>query len=508
MGLLSAADKERVLLSAALVAGPAGVSLNAPTGPLEKEPKAGDRTGDRGGGDASTPGCPARTPSRPTSSLLISSQRTAEVRSRGNSWSLSLGGGSPAASPHSAESRRGMPGAAHFLDQRAHLTDGRPLSSNSHSTQMHSPGLWPSLASYVEANKQSGQQPNTPSPNPNPSPDHTRRDAHSGDAHTGDSQAKRDAALDAAQIEEVLAYRARYAINPFKKEEGAMFLRTRTHNRRRWSHVFPWGWGDYTKNLPGEMGFTGLNWKSLCQPAILPLTTDYIPQVPDLKNSYSNSSPYQLLLDGKCAFDSPESLLQEMVCQRLSQDFQLVEAESGAGQDAASGPAFNPLPYFEYAMKMDHQADRHTPAPGHTSHSSHAGASPSQPSQHSQQALAPTHPSSATHGSANSRLFYILSMGHRIQFLFYEPSTRNVKVTQLTSNREANPNPNPNTSNREARAVTSTGSTGSMTSYTYELWVPQVCASSLYPNLTLTLTCASPLCICMVFLFFYARFHF
>lgn len=221
-----------------------------------------------------------------------------------------------------------------------------------------------------------------------------------------------------AEAAELRAYRARYAINPFKKEEGAFFLRMRTHNRRRWSHVFPWG--HKLDTLPRDAGYAGLNWKSLCQPAILPLTTDYIPQVPDLKNAYSTSSPYQLLLDEKCTFDNPESLLAEMVCQRLSQEFQLVEAESYA--DATLGPVFNPLPYFDYAMKMDNSSDN-----------------------------------SKSQADYSNRLFYILSMGHRIQFLFYDAATRNVKVTQLTSIRDG--------SNRTA---------GSTASYTYELWVPQL----------------------------------
>lgn len=59
-------------------------------------------------------------------------------------------------------------------------------------------------------------------------------------------------------------------INPFRREDEAELLKQRTHNHRRWSHVFP----------PGEVEFKhspGPNWKSLCQPAILPLTIDHLP---------------------------------------------------------------------------------------------------------------------------------------------------------------------------------------------------------------------------------------
>ena len=39
----------------------------------------------------------------------------------------------------------------------------------------------------------------------------------------------------------VRKFRARYEVNPFRKEDGSGFLKTRTHNRRRWSHIFPAG---------------------------------------------------------------------------------------------------------------------------------------------------------------------------------------------------------------------------------------------------------------------------
>ncbi len=42
-------------------------------------------------------------------------------------------------------------------------------------------------------------------------------------------------------------------------------LAERSHNRRRWSHVFPLGEIEFKRHA-------GPNWKSLTQPAILPLT--------------------------------------------------------------------------------------------------------------------------------------------------------------------------------------------------------------------------------------------
>lgn len=73
-----------------------------------------------------------------------------------------------------------------------------------------------------------------------------------------------------------------------------------------------------------DAGYVGLNWKSLTQPAILPLTTDYVPPVADLI-SYGTAT-YTLILTGTYSgYDCYESLLTEMVCQRLAQEYQLVE---------------------------------------------------------------------------------------------------------------------------------------------------------------------------------------
>jgi hypothetical protein len=60
-----------------------------------------------------------------------------------------------------------------------------------------------------------------------------------------------------------------------------------------------------------------LNWKSLAQPAILPINTDYIPTVLELKENYEEQTLSQLLVDNS-VFLSPECLLKELVCQRLT----------------------------------------------------------------------------------------------------------------------------------------------------------------------------------------------
>ena len=92
-------------------------------------------------------------------------------------------------------------------------------------------------------------------------------------------------------------------------------------------------------NSTGEQ-YNGLNWKSLCSPAILPVTTDYCPKVADLVKNYKIQTNYDIIIDrNECPYLTPEALLAEMVCQRLGQDFQLVV-------DVDTGP------YLRWLMSM------------------------------------------------------------------------------------------------------------------------------------------------------------
>lgn len=63
----------------------------------------------------------------------------------------------------------------------------------------------------------------------------------------------------------------------------------------------------------------GLNWKSLTQPAILPINTDYMPNVAALVKGYDVQNFYQLLIDKhECPFPNPECLMQEMIASRVT----------------------------------------------------------------------------------------------------------------------------------------------------------------------------------------------
>ncbi len=82
----------------------------------------------------------------------------------------------------------------------------------------------------------------------------------------------------------------------------------------RWSHLF----ATDDVLLPLRP-----NWKSLCKPAILPLTTDYMPPAIQLKNDYFEYNyNVQLVRNENHYQNVTESLLREMICQRLAQDYQ------------------------------------------------------------------------------------------------------------------------------------------------------------------------------------------
>ncbi len=240
-------------------------------------------------------------------------------------------------------------------------------------------------------------------------------------------------------------YASRNKVNPFIKEEGESFVLKRTHNRLRWSHVFPSG--KFEKSL---IGHYGLNMKSLCQPAMLPLTTSYMPSVTQLNEEYHIQGDYELIMDKQlCSFMSAEDLLTEMICQRLSQEFQLVEIETNMDEEL--------LGYKNYIL----------------SNGSWSGSVPKKPIMNASKMNKVTSTNKSNKYNQNSNitkekeLFYILTMGHRIQFLSYDPSMSQVRVTRFlwtgkSTNSSGNNNDNINFSTTSKKAT-----------YMYELWVPQ-----------------------------------
>eukprot|EP00980_Cylindrotheca_fusiformis_P010443 scaffold2322_cov135-Cylindrotheca_fusiformis.AAC.2 len=116
--------------------------------------------------------------------------------------------------------------------------------------------------------------------------------------------------------------RIKKVFNPFRQSDEDAVLAKRSHNRRRWSHVFPVGEVEFKRHA-------GPIWNSLTSPAILPLSVDYFPSPHELRDeSRFQFSPYTVTLSGidKSHYSTHDELLMEMVRQRVTQDFQIVTA--------------------------------------------------------------------------------------------------------------------------------------------------------------------------------------
>ena len=94
---------------------------------------------------------------------------------------------------------------------------------------------------------------------------------------------------------------------------------------------------DSDENVGGAVNLTalgtaaagvGLNWKSLSTPAVLPLTTDYVPTDAELKSIRYSQRPESVTFEPQTVADKSHlQLLNEMVTMRLTYDFQLVNEE-------------------------------------------------------------------------------------------------------------------------------------------------------------------------------------
>ena len=103
--------------------------------------------------------------------------------------------------------------------------------------------------------------------------------------------------------------------NPFRHRDDAM--QRITSRRQRWSHLYP-----------GMLLATNVNvakWKSLCEPAILPLTTMHFPSPRELVRDFEVNT-YPLKIEDS-EYDDLSCLLDELVRQRLSNAFQLAVRE-------------------------------------------------------------------------------------------------------------------------------------------------------------------------------------
>nr|KAJ3423180.1 vacuolar membrane-associated protein iml1 [Polyrhizophydium stewartii] len=102
---------------------------------------------------------------------------------------------------------------------------------------------------------------------------------------------------------------------------------------RRWEHIFP--------RVVSPVRDSNLtNWKSLCTPACLPLTTEFFPSDDELQKLYEDYVDVVEPADDPATSDPSkiESLLIELISHRLSQGFQLVvRTHDGSGKAPAAG---------------------------------------------------------------------------------------------------------------------------------------------------------------------------
>jgi hypothetical protein len=123
-----------------------------------------------------------------------------------------------------------------------------------------------------------------------------------------------------------ISSRRKKAFNPFRQSDEDEVLAKRSHNRRRWSHVFPAGEVEFKRHA-------GPIWNSLTSPAILPLSVDYFPSPQELRDeSTFQFNFYQVTLGGieNNHYTTHADLLMEMVRQRVTQDFQIVTSAAVA----------------------------------------------------------------------------------------------------------------------------------------------------------------------------------
>ena len=103
------------------------------------------------------------------------------------------------------------------------------------------------------------------------------------------------------------------AFNPFRQADEDKVLAKRSHNRRRWSHVFPQGEIEFKRHA-------GPNWKSLSSPAILPLSVDYFPSRQEI-DQFFQFNIYNVTLSDfeNTPYSTHADVLHEMLRQRISQ---------------------------------------------------------------------------------------------------------------------------------------------------------------------------------------------
>jgi len=176
-----------------------------------------------------------------------------------------------------------------------------------------------------------------------------------------------------------------------------------------------------------------------------------------------------LVADDICGFDTPANLLMEMICQRLAMDYQLVAGISIAqyeeffstsaniGQNNNSSNSGVSVKGLLQAAASKSVTKGGTLAANTSLNTFVNKASTSFKRKEN------THVSSVSSViNLDEYKYYILSMGHRIQFMAYDPNLRNISVTLCIAK---------DTNNLSVER--SKKSSFNRFTYYYQLWVPQ-----------------------------------
>ncbi|CAB9514153.1 GATOR complex protein DEPDC5 [Seminavis robusta] len=179
------------------------------------------------------------------------------------------------------------------------------------------------------------------------------------------------------------------AFNPFRQADEDKVLAKRSHNRRRWSHVFPQGEVEFKRHA-------GPAWRSLCCPAILPLSVDYFPSRQEI-DQYFQFNIYNVTLSDfeNTPYSTHGDVMMEMLRQRISQDYQLVTPSC-----------------------VDETVHRANPAMGRAPYGSGRASS-----------VIPKLPKETNENERPIKHF--LTMGHQLQEITYDPSTDTIEVVRF-----------------------------------------------------------------------------
>eukprot|EP01113_Clastostelium_recurvatum_P024750 TRINITY_DN2956_c0_g3_i1.p1 TRINITY_DN2956_c0_g3~~TRINITY_DN2956_c0_g3_i1.p1 ORF type:complete len:1621 (+),score=302.44 TRINITY_DN2956_c0_g3_i1:34-4896(+) len=184
-------------------------------------------------------------------------------------------------------------------------------------------------------------------------------------------------------------------------------------NRRRWSHLWfspnTYIFGRTLKaatnavavgnpSIPSHTTSLTPNWKSLCEPASLPITTDFFPSQTELNSKYEEYGHVLTLPIGENMYQNNlRLLLMELISQRLAQGYQLITVSSERHTATHTSPTTQPAP------------------PALATYTS----LPSSPSTQ----LAVTSPASTAHKTT-----YYLSLGRYFHILICDPQGQNIQV--------------------------------------------------------------------------------